>query len=375
MKLPFKIRFIFFFLPLQGFALNIEDLVVPDGFILNIFEGNIEAPRQMAQGDQGFIFVGSRKSGKVIALLDSDGNGISDSKFVIADNLNSPSGVSFYDGDLYIAEINKIWKIRDVEQWLNTNFDSKPKMELVTDELPSEDWHGWKWLKHDNEGNIYTNIGAPCNVCLENDPRFATIVRWSNQKWEIIAKGVRNSVGFDWHPKSNQLYFTDNGRDWLGDNSPPCELNRLEREGQFFGFPFTHGIDIKDPVYGEIDHGYELIAPIYEFDAHSAPLGLEFYDKNLFPEDYKYAAFVAVHGSWNRASKVGYKVVSVHLDQDGQVLYVKEFITGFLNNQSTLGRPAAPLVLVDGSLLISDDYSNQIYRVSYQKPNSNIASE
>ena len=375
MKILFKILLLSSFIPFQGFALNIEDLVVPDGFSINIFEGNIEAPRQMAQGDQGFIFVGSRKSGKVIALHDSDGNGISDSKFVIAENLNSPNGVSFYDGDLYIAEIDKIWKIRDIEQWLITNFDSKPKMELVTDDLPSEDWHGSKWLKHDIEGNIYTSIGAPCNVCLESDPRFATIVRRINQKWEIIAKGVRNSVGFDWHPKSNQLYFTDNGRDWLGDHSPPCELNRLERDGQFFGFPFIHGKDIKDPLYGEIDHGYDLIAPIYEFDAHSAPLGLEFYDKNLFPDDYKYAAFVAVHGSWNRTSKIGYKVVSIHLDQYGQVLYVKEFITGFLKNQTTLGRPVAPLVLFDGSLLISDDYSNQIYRVSYQKPKLNIASE
>ena len=375
MKILFKIACLFFFLPFQGFALDIENLVVPDGFSINIFEGNIEAPRQVAQGDQGFIFVGSRKSGKVVALLDSDVNGISDSKIVIAEDLNSPSGVSFYDGDLYIAEIDKIWRIRNIESWLNKNFDSKPKMELITDDLPSEDWHGWKWLKHDNDGNIYTNIGAPCNVCLKSDPRFATIVRWNEQEWEIVAKGVRNSVGFDWHPKSNLMYFTDNGRDWLGDNSPPCELNRLDKEGQFFGFPFMHGRDIKDPEYGELEHGFELIEPIYEFDAHSAPLGIEFYDRDLFPEVYRDAAFIAVHGSWNRTSKTGYKVVSAHLDENGQVLFVKEFITGFLDDQNTLGRPAAPLVLADGTLLISDDYANKIYRVSYQNPKLVLATK
>lgn len=345
------------------FSLTPDSLNLPDGFVIEIFAKDIEAPRQMAQGDRGFIFVGSRKAGELIAIKDFDNNGISDYKKVIATSLNQPSGVSFHEGDIYFSEIDKIWKIENIEEWLESNSSDMPKKILVSSSLPDDEWHGWKWIAHNKKGEIFTNIGAPCNVCLKDDQRYSSIVKFDGNEWKPIARGVRNSVGFDFHPTSGDLYFGDNGRDWLGDDLPSCELNRLEKEGSHFGFPYLHASDVVDPEFGKITHGYDIKLPILELGAHVAPTGLIFYDHDAFGTEYRNNLFIALHGSWNRTSKVGYKLVRVILDDSGNAISMEDFVTGFLDNQTVLGRPSAPMLMKDGSLLLSDDKSNTIFRI------------
>jgi len=354
-----KLSLVFFMFNAFG-----QDFKLPSGFKINTFASDMIAPRQMIQGSLGTIFVGSRKSNQVIALFDQDGNGFADYKRVIAEGLNSPSGVSIFEGDLYISEIDKIWKLNDIENWLINNPSGFPLLELVSDKLPDDEWHGWKWLMHDEVGNLYTNIGAPCNVCLKEDSRYASIVMFEADTWKVVARGVRNSVGFDFHPESGEMYFGDNGRDLLGDDSPSCELNRLTTIGTHFGFPFLHDSNTVDPEYGSISHGYSIQKPILHLGAHVAPTGLSFYNHNYFGDEYRNNIFITLHGSWNRSSKVGYKVIRVVLSPDGSVENSSDFLTGFLNDQEVLGRPAAPLILQDGSMLISDDKANKIYRIS-----------
>ena len=345
---------------------NLSHLRLDPGFKISIFANNLDSPRQMAEGHNGTVFLGQR-SGTILALLDSDRNGEVDSKRVIADNLTYSTGVSIYYGDLYFSEISKIWKIENIESWLRKNPSGFPEKILVTDNLPEDKWHGWKWLQHNIDGDIYTNVGAPCNICLSENSQYASILKWSDGSWKYIAKGVRNSVGFDFHPKTQKLYFGDNGRDWLGDESPSCELNRVDQDGQHFGFPFKHSINIKDPEYGAMESGYDYVDPILELGAHVAPTGLTFYEGKMFPETFVNNIFITLHGSWNRSSKVGYKVIRVTLDQDGNVSKSEDFITGWLDGEKVLGRPSAPFVLSDGSLLITDDKTNVIYRITYTK--------
>ncbi len=344
-------------------SLTAQELIVPQGFKIEVFSDQIESPRQMVQGEKGIIFVGSRKSGSIFAIQDLDTNGKADTSRKIADGLNQPAGVSLYKGDLYIAEIDKIWKIADIENWLIKNPTSMPDLELISDALPSDEWHGWKWLTHDEFGNIYTNVGAPCNVCLKEDPRYASIVKFDGNNWEVVARGVRNSVGFDFHPLSGELYFGDNGRDWLGDDMPSCELNRLTNEGSHFGFPYLHDSKTIDPEFGKVSHGFSIQKPILELGAHVAPTGLVFYDHEVFGSEYTNNIFLALHGSWNRSSKVGYKVIRIVLDDAGEVSRVDDFVTGFLDGETVIGRPGAPMVMNDGSLLIADDKQSIIYRV------------
>jgi len=256
---------------------NIEMLKLDPGFKISVFASDLDQPRQMIESKNGTIFIGER-SGQIIALLDSDGNGQADSKRVIADDLTYSTGVSIFEGDLYFSEISKIWKIQDIENWLQKNSSGFPEKILVTQDLPEDKWHGWKWLKHNTEGDIYTNIGAPCNICISENPQYASIIRLSDNNWEYVARGVRNSVGFDFHPETNKLYFGDNGRDWLGDNSPACELNRVDEDGLFYGFPYQHALNVKDPEYGDLKSGYDYVDPILELGAHVAPTGLAFYD-------------------------------------------------------------------------------------------------
>ena len=321
----------------------------------------------MAEGKKGTIFVGE-KGGQVLALIDSDKNGQADSKIVVADNLTYSTGISLFNGDLYFSEISKIWKIENVEKWVsNYTIDSNfPEKILVVDNLPNDKWHGWKWLRHDQQGGLYFNIGAPCNICLSENPQYASILKYQDNELNYIAKGVRNSVGFDFHPVSELLFFTDNGRDWLGDDSPSCELNRLDFDGQFFGYPFKHASSVVDPEFGHINPGYDFVDPILELGAHVAPTGISFYDADMFPVKMKNNLFIVLHGSWNRTEKVGYKVIRVEIDESGNAINSNDFITGWLKNDKVIGRPSAPLVRNDGSLLISDDKANVIYQVTYQ---------
>ena len=345
---------------------NIQQLRLDPGFTVSIFASDLDQPRQMIESKNGMIFIGER-SGQIIALLDSDGNGQADSKRVIADDLTYSTGVSIFEGDLYFSEISKIWKIQDIENWLQKNSSGFPEKILVTQDLPEDKWHGWKWLQHNAEGDIYTNVGAPCNICLSENPQYASIIRLRDDNWEYVARGVRNSVGFDFHPETSKLYFGDNGRDWLGDDSPACELNRVDEDGLFYGFPYQHALNVKDPEYGDLESGYDYVDPILELGAHVAPTGLAFYDGEMFPKKYKNNIFITLHGSWNRSKKVGYKVIRVVLDGEGDVVDTKDFISGWLDGETVLGRPAAPLVVSDGSLLISDDKANVIYRITYKQ--------
>lgn len=362
-----KIKYLFFLIliPPSLTATNAAKLDVPEGFKISNFVSNVEAPRQIAEGIEGYIFVGSKK-GKVYALKDNDKNGVIDDVKIIISGLGDSSGVAYKDNTLYIAEISKIWKIDNIEKKLNSFSGAPLDKVLVTDQLPSDQWHGRKWIMIDDDDSILLNIGAPCNICIKEDERYATIIRYKDNDWTIEARGVRNSVGFDWNPQNNKLYFTDNGRDWLGDSIPSCELNMLEETGNFFGFPYMHSKDIVDPEFGSIGHGYEIIKPILELGAHVAPTGIEFYTSDVFPEEFLNNAFITLHGSWNSSKKVGYKVIRIVFDEFGYPISIGDFVTGFLDGEKVLGRPAAPFQMSDGSLLISDDHSNKIYRVFYE---------
>ncbi len=348
-------------------SVDLDDLILESGFKISIYAENLDSPRQMVEGKNGTIFVAER-SGQILALRDTDLNGQVDSKIVIAKNLSYSTGVSLFEGDLYFSEISRIWKVKNIEQWVaNYNVESDlPKKTLVLDNLPDDQWHGWKWIKHDQDGGLYFNIGAPCNICLSKNPQYASILKFQDGELNYIAKGVRNSVGFDFHPVSKKLFFTDNGRDWLGDDSPSCELNRLDFDGQFFGYPFKHASNVIDPEFGHINPGYDFVDPIMDLGAHVAPTGISFYNADMFPAKMKNNLFIVLHGSWNRTEKVGYKVIRVEIDQNGNATNSTDFISGWLKGGKVSGRPSAPLVKRDGSLLISDDKANVIYQVTYQ---------
>ena len=274
------------------------------------------------------------------------------------------------NGDLYFSEIDKIWIIKDIDKWLTSNSNVLPEKNIYMDDLPDETWHGFKYLGFGPDGNLYIPVGVPCNICIEpqtKDKRFAAIHKYEDGNLVTVAEGVRNSVGFDWHPVTKKLYFSDNGRDWMGDDSPSCELNVVENDGDFFGYPYKHATDVIDPEFGDLipTLDKEFVDPIAELGPHVAPLGIAFYDSNLFPSKYKNSIFIALHGSWNRTKKSGYKVIFVQLDNNGNYVRQEDFITGWLDNEQAWGRPVSPFVMSDGSLLISDDKYNVIYRVTY----------
>ena len=351
----------------------VDELDAPEGFKISIYADGLESPRQITETNDGYIIVGSKNGKNVYALQDLDGDGYAENKILLAKDLQNPTGVVVYEGDLYFSEIDKIWRIADIDGWLIlNNFDKLPKKEVYMDDLPSETWHGYKYIDFGPDGNLYIPVGVPCNICLEpqtKDKRFAAIHKYVDGKLVTVASGVRNSVGFDWHPKTNKLYFSDNGRDWLGDNSPSCELNVIEEDGSFYGYPYKHAKDVIDPEFGKLipNVDMEFVDPIAELGPHVAPLGIAFYDKNKFPEKYKNSLFIALHGSWNKYNgKSGYKVIFVKLDPNGDYLYQEDFISGWLQNEKDWGRPVSPFIMSDGSMLISDDKFDVIYKVQYK---------
>ena len=349
-------------------------LSLPDGFEIKVFANGLDSPRQITETEKGYILVGSKKGSEIVALLDQDKDGVSEKKVVVSDGLQNPTGITFFKGDLYFAEIDKVWIIEDIDEWLELNSNSMPKKSIYIENLPSETWHGFKYIDFGPDGNLYIPIGAPCNSdkCLikkQEDSRYAAIHKYERNKLVSVAEGVRNSVGFDWHPVTKKLYFSDNGRDWLGDNSPSCELNVIDKEGNFFGFPYKHAKNVIDPIHGNLIPNLDIdfVDPIAELGAHVAPLGITFYDHNEFPEKYKNSLFIALHGSWNKYNgKSGYEVIFVKLDSSGNYLYQESFISGWLQNENAWGRPVAPFIMSDGSMLISDDKFNVIYKVQYK---------
>ena len=351
---------------------NIGKLNLPDGFEISIFAEELESPRQITETDEGYVIVGSKKGDKIFALFDGDYDGYAETKIAIAEGLKNPTGVTYHKGDLYFAEVEDIWIIKNIDDWILSDKTELPPVESYLSGLPSETWHGFRHLRFGPDENLYIPIGVPCNVCIEpqtSDKRFAAIHRYENGELVMIADGVRNSVGIDWHPITKKLYFSDNGRDWLGDDSPSCELNIVDEEGSFFGFPYKHAKNIIDPEYGELipSFGRKFIDPIAELGPHVAPLGIEFYDSYKFPDKYHNNLFIAIHGSWNKYNgKSGYKVIMINLDKNGNYISQEDFITGWLENEDAWGRPVQPFVLSDGSMLISDDKYNVIYRVVYK---------
>ena len=359
------------FLSFFGNTNNLEKLKVPQNFEIDIISEGLDSPRQMAETNKGHIIVGSKKGSEVVALVRRN-KAEAYEKLVVANGLENPAGVAVYDGDLYFAEMDTVWVIKDIDLWIGSGSKTLPTKEIYMDNLPSETWHGLKYIDFGPDGSLYIPVGVPCNICLEpqtEDPRFAAIHKYVDGELITVADGVRNSVGFDWHPVTNKMYFSDNGRDWLGDNSPSCELNVIDQEGSFYGYPYKHAKDVIDPEFGHMipDIKKDFVDPIAELGPHVAPLGVAFYDAKVFPEKYQNSVFVALHGSWNKYNgKSGYKVVLVELDEEGNYLNQEDFIFGWLSNEEAWGRPAAPFVMSDGSLLISDDKYNVIYRVIYK---------
>ena len=350
----------------------LNNLTIPNGFEITIAADEIDSPRQLTETRNGHIVVGSKKGDKIIVLIDSDNDGFFEKKMPVASGLKNPTGVTFHKGDLYFAEIDTIWIIKEIDQWIESNSKSLPKKDIYMNNLPSETWHGFKYIDFGPDDNLYIPVGVPCNICIEpqtNDPRFAAIHKYKDGELIMVADGVRNSVGFDWHPVTNKMYFSDNGRDWLGDDSPSCELNVINKEGSFYGYPYKHAMDVVDPEFGHLIPSIdkEFVDPIAELGPHVAPLGITFYDKDEFPSKYKNSIFVALHGSWNKYNgKSGYKIVFVQLDDDGNYLKQEDFITGWLSNEIAWGRPVSPFIMSNGSMLISDDKYNVIYRVNFK---------
>ena len=349
------------FFSIFSFASTLVSAEVPEGFKLTVLTDNVPNARQMAESPSGIIFVGSRRAGKVYAVLP----GTDDTEplvITVDENLIMPSGLALLEGDLYVASLNRILRYDDIE----SEFRKNPRPFVVTNNLPDKQHHGWKYLSVGPDGYLYIPVGAPCNICLSEDERFASILRMDPDTGTttVYAHGVRNSVGMSWHPQTKQLWFSDNGRDMLGDDIPAEEINRVTQSGNHFGYPFIHAGTVKDPALGQGHNLNDFVAPEIKIQAHSAPLGLAFYDSNQFPPNFQNALFVAEHGSWNRSSKVGYQVSVVMNGHDIAV----PFLSIWLKDGKVSGRPSDVLISSDGSLLIADDLAGRIYKVSYSLP-------
>jgi glucose/arabinose dehydrogenase len=335
-------------------------LTVSKGFKVDVYVTGITNARSMRVGDKGTVFVGTRLIDKVYAIVDKGGK---PEVKTIASGLYRPNGVAFKDGTLYIAELSKISKIEKIED----NLDNPPKPVVIYDDLPKDEAHGWKFISIGPDNKLYVPVGQPGNNVMPSD-RHGQIrrINLDGSGAEVVARGVRNTVGFDWHPVSKELYFTDNGRDWLSEDVPEDKLNRLQKVGEHFGSPYCYQGDLPDPEFGWGHSCSEFTPPVAKMGPHSASLGMRFYTGSMFPAKYKNAIFVARHGSWNRSKKFGGDIVAVHLNKDGTVKDKEVIVSGFIGpDNNYIGRPVDVQMLKDGSLLISDDYNGAIYRLSY----------
>lgn len=341
---------------------KLSSIKLPPGFHIGLYARNVEGARSLSIGEGGTVFVGSRAEGKVYALQDTDGDFRADRRYVIARGLNSPNGVAFRNGSLYVAEINRILRFDAIENRLA----DPPQAIVVSDSFPSNPHHGWKFIRFGPDGYLYVPLGAPCNTCEQDDPRYASIMRMrpDGSGLEIFARGVRNTVGFDWHPKNGTLFFTDNGRDWMGNNTPGDELNMAPKKGMHFGFPYCHAGRFADPEFGKKKRCAAFTPPIRELGPHVAALGMRFYTGSQFPPAYRDQIFIAEHGSWNRVPPIGYRITLVRFSENAKPSY-SVFAQGWLEGITSWGRPVDLLILPDGSLLVSDDKADAIYRIRY----------
>lgn len=346
-------------------SLPLNKINLPDGYEIAIYADDVENARSMALSPTGTLYVGTRSKGSVYALKDTDGDHKVDKKYVLLEGGNMPNGVALKNGDLYVAEVNRILKWSDIESKL----DNPGEPEVIYDEYPTEKHHGWKYIAFGPDGKLYVPVGAPCNICESDDPIFNTITRINpdGTDMEIVQSGIRNTVGFTWHPETEELWFTDNGRDMMGDDIPGCELNRATTKGQHFGYPYCHQGDTPDPEYGSKRGCAEFTPPVQTLGPHVAPLGVEFIGDS-FDGKVKGAALMAEHGSWNRSKKIGYRLTMVGLDADHNSTGYEVFADGWLDEESdeAWGRPVDLEWMPDGSLLVSDDFADVIYRIEYK---------
>lgn len=348
-------------IPTAADKLPTAKLKLPPGFNIEVYASGIANTRSLRVGDKGTVFVGTRFGNKVSAVVKKDGK--TEVK-TIAEGLYRPNGLAYKDGTLYIAELSQISKIEKVED----NLDKVNKPTVIYTDLPKDEAHGWKFIGIGPDNKLYVPVGQPGNNVMP-PPTHAQIrrINLDGTGAEIVALGVRNTVGFDWHPQSKQLYFSDNGRDWLSEDVPQDELNRVTKVGQHFGSPYCYQGNFPDPEFGWGRSCSEFVPPILLTGPHSAGLGLRFNSGSMFPAKYKNAIFLARHGSWNRSKKFGGDVIAIFLNKDGTVKSTEPFITGFVEDEKYIGRPVDVEFMKDGSMLVSDDWNGAIYRVSYGK--------
>lgn len=350
--------------PLFAANLPLNRIKLPPGFSIALYADGIGNARSLALGANGTVFVGTRSEGDVYALVDEDRDGRAEQVVKIASGLNSPNGVAFRDGALYVAEINRILRYDAIESHLK----NPPKPVVVSDRLPNDRHHGWKFIAFGPDGKLYVPVGAPCNICEPNPDRHALMLRMNadGSNMEVFARGIRNSVGFDWDPRTGELWFNEHGRDWLGDDLPSDELNHAPKAGLHFGYPYCHQGDTPDPEFGHLRKCAAFTPPALKQGGHVAPDGLRFYTGKQFPVEYRNRIFIAQHGSWNRSEKSGYRVMMVGL-KDNKVDSYEVFAEGWKQGADVWGRPVDLLVMPDGALLISDDQADAVYRVTYSK--------
>ena len=340
---------------------QLDQVELPPGFSIDIYAEGVENARQMALGDTGTVFVGSRKSGKLWALTDADGDQRAETVRLIDKGLNMPSGIEFRNGALYVGAVDRILRYDNIEAQL----DRAPEPVVVTDALPDKAHHGWKYLRFGPDGKLYIPVGVPCNICDEEGFGEIRRINPDGSGMDVFAYGVRNSVGLVFHPENGKLWFTDNGRDMLGDDLPADELNYAPRAGMHFGIPYCHQGDLLDEEFGKGKDCADYTPPVAKLDPHGAALGLAFYTGEMFPAEYRNRLFITQHGSWNRTEKIGYRILVLDVQPDGTVLDKQVFAEGWLQGQSVWGRPNDVLVMPDGAMLVSDDLAGVIYRISY----------
>lgn len=346
-------------------GLPLSTIKLPPGFKIEAFATDVVNARSLEYSPNGTLFVGTRDEGNVYALRDTDGDGKADERYTLLTDRNMPNGVAFKDGDLYIAEVSRIIKLEDIEN----NLQNPPAPVVVYDGYPEETHHGWKYIAFGPDEKLYVPVGAPCNICKSEKDVYASMTRLDvdTKNMEVVQHGIRNSVGFAWHPENGDLWFTENGRDMMGDDIPACELNHAPREGMHFGYPYVHQGDLPDPEYGEGKDPADYTKPVQKLGPHVAPLGMEFVTTAAFPAQFKNQVIFAEHGSWNRSKKIGYRVMMVTLDDKQNATSYVPFAEGWLDESEddAWGRPVDLEFLPDGSLLISDDFADAVYRVTY----------
>lgn len=347
----------------------ISHIKLPEGFRIGIYADHVLGARSMALAPGGTLFVGTftvwgqKPYGKVYAVRDNDGDFKADQIVTVASGLDHPNGVAVRNGSLYVAELSRILRFDDIEKHL----DNPPAPVVIYDAYPKEFHHGWKSIRFGPDGKLYVPVGAPCNICEPNEP-FASITRMNpdGSGFEIFARGVRNSQGFDWHPVTKAFWFTDNGRDEWGNDRPPEELNHAPAAGLHFGYPYRYGKNLVDTTFPTRLADKDFTPAAVELPAHNAGLGMRFYTGKSFPEPYRNQIFIAQHGSWNRSPPDGYRVMLVRI-RDDQAMSYEPFASGWMMNDKYWGRPVDLELLPDGSMLVSDDFAHAIYRIRYEK--------